>query len=224
MRLKNLLATLLLGAMLLAPAHAVSFTVQAVGKMTAVSVNSYAGPQLLICVGTYDFDSSYPTNGEAFDLGSWLERGTLAVSMAPSAGYVFSYDLANEKIKAYLTATVTPAGTVAAPTFTGSALAAHAHALHLNEGDVADGATTRVNAGANLLGANTGGDLAIAGVADTSGAGGIVNITAGTPAGTNSAPTFTGSATTAAALAEVANATNLSSVTGVPFMAFGFAP
>ena len=69
----------------------------------------------------------------------------------------FDYDASAEKILMYQSPAVS-----------------HNHALHLNDGDVADGATTRINAGTNLLGANTGADIAIAGVADTSGAGGIV--------------------------------------------------
>lgn len=85
----------------------------------------------------------------------------------------------------------TPAGTVAAPVFTGSALANHTHALTLKNAAVADGATTRVNAGTNLLGANTGSDITVAGAGAN---GGIANSSAGTPAGTNSAPAFTGSA------------------------------
>lgn len=87
----------------------------------------------------------------------------------------------------------TPAGTVAAPTFTGDALATHSHILNLKNAAVSDGATTRVNAGTNLLGANTGGDLAIAGGGAN---GGIAAITAGTPSGTNSAPAFTGTPAT----------------------------
>lgn len=72
-------------------------------------------------------------------------------------------------------------GKFLAPTFTGTALGTHTHDLFLKEGAVADGATTRVNAGTNLLGANTGSNITVAG----SGAnGGIVAITAGTPAGT----------------------------------------
>jgi len=67
------------------------------------------------------------------------------------------------------------------PTFTGSALGTHTHNLLLKNAAVADGATTRVNAGANLLGANTGSDITVTG----SGAnGGIVAVSAGTPAGT----------------------------------------
>lgn len=41
---------------------------------------------------------------------------------------------------------------------------AHTHDLYLKEADVVDGATTRVNAGADLLGANTGGDLVVTGI------------------------------------------------------------
>lgn len=65
--------------------------------------------------------------------------------------------------------------------FTGSALGTHTHDLLLKNAAVADGATTRVNAGTNLLGANTGSDITVAG----SGAnGGIVAASAGTPSGT----------------------------------------
>ena len=49
--------------------------------------------------------------------------------------------------------------------------------MFLNNAEVADGATARVNAGTNLLGANTGSDISIAGVADTSGHGGVVTAT-----------------------------------------------
>lgn len=103
------------------------------------------------------------------------------------------------------------AGTISAPTFTGSALGTHTHDLLLKNAAVADGATTRLNAGANLLGANTGSDITVTG----SGAnGGIVAASAGTPAGTISAPTFTGSAS-----AYVATAPSDGSVVGM-FFAF----
>jgi len=84
--------------------------------------------------------------------------------------------------------TLTPSGTVSAPTFTGSALGNHTHNLTLKNAAVADGTTTRVNAGTNLLGANTGSDITVAGAGAN---GGIANASAGTPAGTISAPTFT---------------------------------
>lgn len=60
--------------------------------------------------------------------------------------YVWSYDRVNMK----LTATQAPVQT-------------HTHNLLLKNAAVADGASARVNAGANLLGANTGSDLTVTG-------------------------------------------------------------
>lgn len=99
----------------------------------------------------------------------------------------------------------TPAGTVAS-TFTGSALGNHTHDILFKNAAVADGATTRVNVGANLLGANTGGDLTVVGNGAN---GGNRNASAGTPAGTIES-VFTGSAaslTGTLALAKAAPAT-----------------
>lgn len=171
--------------------------------------------------GKITFDSSYATGGET------LTPANIGLGVIDRIefnqgedGYVFKYDYTNQKVLVYRSAGFTPEGTVAAPVFTGSALAAHRHNLHLNDADVVDGATTRINAGTNLLGANTGADILVAGVANTSGAGGIVDASAGTPAGTNSAPAFTGTAVAATALIEVANATDLSAV-AVEFRATG---
>lgn len=86
-------------------------------------------------------------------------------------------------------------GTVSSATFTGSALANHTHTLNLKDGAVVDGATTRVNAGTNLLGANTGSDITVAGGGAN---GGIANASAGTPAGTISAQTFSNTSAYAA--------------------------
>lgn len=91
---------------------------------------------------------------------------------------------------------LTASGTINTPTFTGDALASHTHALNLKNAAVADGATTRVNAGTNLLGANTGSDITVAGAGAN---GGIANASAGTPSGTISALTFTSTAAAAAA-------------------------
>lgn len=87
-------------------------------------------------------------------------------------GYIYKYDAVNNKIRIYYP------------------LASHTHSLFLNNGDVADGATTRVNAGSNLLGANTGSDLTVAGVADSTGHGGVLNVAsaAGAEVGTSFAP------------------------------------
>jgi len=72
---------------------------------------------------TIDFDSSYPTGGEsltAADLGlrTFLTGG---VAIDPKSGYTFEFDYTNAKVLVYRTATLTPAGSVAAPTFTGTA-------------------------------------------------------------------------------------------------------
>jgi hypothetical protein len=95
-----------------------------------------------------------------------LQNGVLAsAALVPMN---FDVDLSNAKIRMYQSPAVS---------------ASHTHALHLNNADVADGATTTVNAGANLLGCNTGADLSVAGVANTSGAGGIVAVAATQAAG-----------------------------------------
>lgn len=62
------------------------------------------------------------------------------------SGYQWKYDATNKK----LTATQAPAQT-------------HSHDISLKNAAVADGAGARVNAGTNLLGANTGSDLTVAG-------------------------------------------------------------
>lgn len=67
-------------------------------------------------------------------------------SLAASVGYGFVYDKATEKLMI-----------VQSPVRT------HSHSLTLKNAAVADGATTRVNAGTNLLGANTGSDITVAG-------------------------------------------------------------
>jgi hypothetical protein len=63
------------------------------------------------------------------------------------SGYTYEFDKANSKIRIFQSA----------------AAAAHSHNLTLKNAAVADGASARVNAGTNLLGANTGSDITIAG-------------------------------------------------------------
>lgn len=178
-------------------------------------------------VETYDvtLDTSYPTGGYSIPASAlgWSEiRGALVLGgSGTSKGYTAVWDTANKKLMLFRSAGVTPAGTVAAPTFTGSALTAHRHVLHLNQADVADGAGTRVNAATDLLGANSGADVEISGVADASGHGGIIDASGGTPAGTNSAPAFTGTAVAAAQLVQVSNGVDVSAVTTrVSFLGF----
>lgn len=167
------------------------------------------------------FDSSYPTGGEALT-PAMLGLGTIDfVSIGNKAGYVFEYDYTNQKVLVYGSAGITPAGTISAPTFTGSALATHTHDMKVIGGQGAAG-TDAVTAPAatDILGKQEAGDADILG-ADVLTKGGVMLASAGTPAGTVSAPTFTGTAVAAAALAEVAASTNLSTLTGVAVYAIG---
>jgi len=81
--------------------------------------------------------------------------------------------------------------TAAAQTFTGNALAAHRHTLFIDDSGASDAQGTRVNATSNSLFQETA-DISVAGVADTTGAGGIIDVTGGTPAGTNGTSSVTG--------------------------------
>lgn len=120
-------------------------------------------------------------------------------------GRVFVYDKPNAKVIAYQSAGFTPAGTVAAPVFTGDALAAHRHVLHFETSAAANAVTAAANQLRTAAAA-----FDVAGVANSAGEGGVVDVSAGTPAGTNDAPAFTGTAVAAAGLLEVANGTSLS--------------
>lgn len=59
------------------------------------------GGNLKVLTGTFDFDSSYPTGGEACDLSQYFKGDPLGAIFAPKAGYVFEYDATNKKVKAY---------------------------------------------------------------------------------------------------------------------------
>lgn len=91
---------------------------------------------------------TYPSGGiplTAGKLGCPNQIVSLVIDgPASSDGVVYKYDKANNKIRLYR-------------------VAAHAHDLSLKNAAVADGITTRVNAGTNLLGANTGSDITVAG-------------------------------------------------------------
>lgn len=69
---------------------------------------------------------------------------SLTVVEQGTSGYQFQYDSTNTKL-------ILIQG------------ASHTHDILLKNAAVADGASARVNAGANLLGANTGGDLTVTG-------------------------------------------------------------
>ena len=137
----------------------------AAGDVTYVMVNqrrlgdSRASNRVRLSFGNGTL--TYPANGIPLTKGKMgcpVVVESLRVVDQGVSGYVFTYDQSAEKLVVLRTA----------------ATATHTHALHFNNADVADGATTRVNVGTNLMGAGTGADIAVAGVADTTGAGGIV--------------------------------------------------
>lgn len=178
------------------------------------------------------FGNKYQTSGTG-NLGTYATNG-IAVSATqvglgvieslvidPAAGYVFEWVASTGKVKAYRSAGFTPAGTVAAPVFTGSALSNHAHDLKLITGGAGDGAVSIETTSGPILRIETiGADQTVAG-ADSATKGGVITASAGTPAGTNSAPAFTGTAVAAAAMVEVANAVDLAAIT-FRFRAIGY--
>lgn len=207
-----------------------------------------AGSQVLV-YGKVSFDSSYPTNGEPLTNNILGLRQIDQILIPTSNGLVFAFDTTNKKIKVFQSGAATPAGTITAPVFTGTspvsalnlATPAFSGTGLTAAGQVittTDNQTMTLNqcAGMWLIPATqatppmlilsntavTGAPavLTVQGAAATD-AGAYKIVKALTPVGTNSAPTFTGSAIAAAALSEVANATNLSSVTNVPFIALG---
>lgn len=161
----------------------------------------------LVKIAFGDSALTYPTGGvplSSLSVQGWPNViSSVVISDIGSSGYVPRWDSVNNKLMLFVSAALTPAGTVAAPVFTGSALAAHGHVLYVGTG-ATDATGARVNAATNVLEMNNAA-ASIASIAAASGNGGIVQLSAGTPAGTNSAPTFTGTATTAAALAELAS-------------------
>ena len=103
---------------------------------------------------------TYPAGGiplSIANLGCPNVLESLVIYDQGTSGYKFQLDQANSKL------VVLQQG-------------AHTHDILLKNAAVADGATTRVNAGANLIGANTGGDLTVTGAGAN---GGVVNKTPG---------------------------------------------
>lgn len=119
----------------------VTFTTKNLRRMG----NSRVANRIQLAFG--DGVKTYPAGGIPITIGNLgcpnvveslhvVEQGT--------SGYYFQYDSTNKKL-------IMIQG------------ASHTHDILLKNAAVADGATTRVNAGANLLGANTGGDLTVTG-------------------------------------------------------------
>lgn len=106
-----------------------------------------------------DGAKTYPAGGIPFNkslMGTPNDLESLNVFSTEGGGYQVDYDFTNQKLRLYQTG-------------------AHTHDLLLKNAAVADGATTRVNAGTNLLGAGTGSDITVAGAGAN---GGVKNSTA----------------------------------------------
>lgn len=135
---------------------------------------------------------TYPTGGiplpaiGSFGMQRQLDIGI--IEQPPGDGYVYKYDRTNHKIKIYTSAGITPAGTIAS-TFTGSALATHAHTNTVTDGTAGNAVTLNTD----HLEATGGGTLTNS------------SVSGGTPAGTV-ASVLTGAAIAAAALAELSSA------------------
>lgn len=206
-----------------------------------------SGSQVLV-YGKVSFDSSYPTNGEAVAKNILGLRQVDQILLPTSNGFVFAFDIVNKKIKVFQSGAATPSGTIGAPTFTGTAPTAaldfgtpvFSGTGQSSSGQVittTDNQTMTLNQctgmwfvsathGPYLIASNTAvtgapAVLTVYGTSPTTDAGTYKILKALTPVGTNSAPTFTGSSTAAAALAEVGNTADLSAVTNVPFIALG---
>lgn len=166
--------------------------------LTITSVRGARGVQGTMREELFDivFDTSYPTGGYAvtartFGLGAALfgitpcGQGNSDGTTAITTAYVVSYDPNTGKLQVFRSAGATPAGTLSKPTFTvtkGAILASSELGLS------ADSATGTVNN--NTIAAT-------------------LTLTTNSPVGT---PTFTGTAISAAALAEVANGVSLAAL------------
>lgn len=129
------------------------------------SVGNFSVKSVVASLTFGDGAKTYPSGGVPLTIGS-LGLPVMVQSVdifdQGTSGYVFSYDSTNGTIRMFNTT------------------ASHTHSLYLANAAVADGATTRINAGTNLVGANTGASLTVAGIAAASGAaGGVVNVAAG---------------------------------------------
>ncbi len=92
---------------------------------------------------------------------------------------------------------LTASGTISQPTFTGAALAAHSHDFLVKGGQAASTTNNIAAYAGPLIGKEAATDATFAGGSATNG--GVQSLTAGTPAGTVSVPTFTSTSAAAAA-------------------------
>ncbi len=100
---------------------------------------------------------TYPSGGVplvAGNLGCPNQIRSFVISDPGSAnGNVYKYDITNNKIRIYRGAGFTPAGTVAAPTFTGSPLGTHTHTIP--SGTDGAGGTSGATSGGTPAGTNS---------------------------------------------------------------------
>ena len=95
-------------------------------KMAPGCLATAGGNPIAVVMGEFDFDSSYPTGGEALDLSALIPN-LVGVFIENKSGYYFEYDYTNKKILAY------------------NALAAHNHvSLIVKESDTAGDKTAFV--------------------------------------------------------------------------------
>lgn len=123
--------------------------------------NSKVGNRIQLAFG--DSSKTYSAGGIPLvigNLGCPNVVESLVVVEQGTAGYLFSFIQSTNKLAIFQ-----------------SAAASHGHILFLKEGDVADSATSRVNTGANKLGANTGSNITVGTIASTAASGGIINAT-----------------------------------------------
>lgn len=135
--------------------------------------------------GKLTFDNSYPTGGESLTPANIGLHVIENITIISASGLTFEYDYTNQKVKAF------------------SALSAHNHTLHFQTAAAANSVTAATNALRTAAAA-----FDVAGVANSSGEGGIV-----TAAPTTTLATNTGQ--------EVANTTDLSSISA-RFIAIGY--
>lgn len=184
--------------------------------LTPTVIDKWHDGQRIHCVFSLAASGNYATGGVALSFLNKVptNKDPFHIELKGKAGYVYEYDYTAKKVIVRLGAGFTPAGTVAAPVFTGDALATHNHDMKIIGGQAAAATDTIfAPAATDLLGKQEAGDADIL-AADYATKGGVVPITAGTPAGTNSAPAFTGTAVAAAVLAELAAAAFPAGVTG----------
>jgi len=151
-------------------------------------------------------DSSYPTGGEAITPQQLGLTALDFVLPSPAAGYIFEFDHANSKLKAF-TPTVAQASHTHA--FTGDALATHQHTQQVTTGSTAAADSTSGALAEDSAAIETAVRLMGTAIDTTYDLGKTEAVSAGTPSGTN-APD---GAISASAATEVANGTDLSSVT-----------